>query len=177
MAKYLIFLNLQIVGPKGRFSNGKSGLILFVGLLLGYCTSKENDPIPQSFFGYTLDQKLTGEEAKNFVNRLHFNPVTDVKNEIGFYSSGRNKLLIYITYYENETIAKENELLMTKKISPESPVFSGGEYFELSSLEIYKCFGMGQNHYVFTHGNKLIWFQVDTEIGDSFLKSYLEYLN
>ncbi|MCF8243101.1 MAG: hypothetical protein K9J16_17120, partial [Melioribacteraceae bacterium] len=40
MAKYLIFLNLQIVGTKGRFSNGKSGLIktLFGDETFGYLT-------------------------------------------------------------------------------------------------------------------------------------------
>ena len=40
--------------------------------------SKEINYLPETLFEYKLEKKLDGEEAKNFVNKLHFTPVFDL---------------------------------------------------------------------------------------------------
>ncbi len=133
--------------------------------------------LPDEFFELKLTRKLTGDDAKDFVNKLHFQKVTDLENEIGFYEGGKGKALIYITYYPSEKEALSDEKKMTEKISPQNSVFIGGEYFELDGKSIYRTFGMGQSHYVFTKDNALLWVSVDSIWGKEFLEKYLDYLN
>jgi hypothetical protein len=82
--------------------------ILFVILLILFSVScsTEKNLLPEEFFGLKLQKKLTGIEAKRFVDELHFQEVAPEKNEIGFYDSQAGKAVFYITYYKDETSAR-----------------------------------------------------------------------
>ena len=149
--------------------------ILILGLLFLSCSPEVNF-LPDEFFGLSLTKKMVGNEAKEFVNKLHFEPVTETKNEIGFYESKKGSALIYITHYNNNGDAKADYKLMTEKISPQNSVFIGAEYLMLNEKEVYRCFGMGQSHYVFYLGKELFWISVDTHFGKEYVKRYIDYL-
>ena len=149
--------------------------ILF-GLLLFSCSAEVNF-LPNKFFDLTLTKKLNGEEAKEFVNKLHFEPVTETENEIGFYEGEGGAALIYITHYNKKEIAEADYKLMTEKISPKNSVFIGSEYLMLKEKEVFRCFGMGQSHFVFYLGRELFWISVDTHFGKKFVQRYIEYLS
>jgi len=133
--------------------------------------------LPEDFFGLRLTKKLTGKEAKEFVNNLHFQNVTNLENEIGFYEGKAGNAIIYITHYNTKETTKINYKKMVKKISPENSVFVKPEYLKLGGIEIYRCFGIGQSHYVFPYNKELFWISVDTYFGKKFVKEYLSYLN
>jgi hypothetical protein len=120
---------------------------------------------------------LSGKEAKEFVNNLHFKSVTDLENEIGFYDEKAGSAIIYITHYNTREAANSDYKKMVKKISPENSVFIKPEYLKLGGMEIYRCFGMGQSHYVFPYNKILFWISVDTHFGKKFVGEYLSYLN
>lgn len=121
-------------------------------------------------------KKLAGREATEFINNLHFQAVAAEKNEIGFYEGESGPAIIYVSYYtSNETAAAEGKR-MSEKISPENSVFIGGEYLEVSGKAVYRCFGMGQTHFVFTHQKALFWMSVNTMKAKAILAAYLEYL-
>ncbi|MBS4034605.1 MAG: hypothetical protein KGZ85_09080 [Ignavibacterium sp.] len=151
-------------------------LSFFVLLLLIGCSSKK-DLLPEEFFGLILQKKLTGVEAKKFVDELHFQEVAPDQNEIGFYSSPIGSSIIYITYYRDEITALTEYEKMINKISPENSVFINPEIANISGKDIYRCFGMGQSHYVFAYGKELYWISVDTHFGKKFIEEYLEYIN
>lgn len=148
---------------------------IIVIILLSAC-SNQVEYLPEELLGYKLENKLTGEEAKMFVNRLHFNDVTNLENEIGFYSDAEKELIIYITFYENQDLARQDELKMTKKISPQNSVFLAGKYIEIGSFEVYQCYGMGQAHYVFSKDGQLFWISVDSVTGKEFVQNYLKII-
>lgn len=145
-------------------------------LLLISCSSEKN-LLPEEFFGLKLQKKLTGVEAKKFVDELHFQEVAPDNNEIGFYSSPIGSSIIYITYYRDELTALTEYEKMINKISPENSVFINPEIVNISGKDIYRCFGMGQSHYVFAYGKELYWISVDTHFGKKFIEEYLEYIN
>lgn len=151
-----------------------SVFIIFV--LLTFC-AKDPELFPEYYFELNLIKKLTGSEAKNFVNRLHFNSVTNEKNEIGFYSGTKGNAIIYITYYDNEITATDNYKKMTEKISPDNSVFTNSSYINISGRNIYRTFGMGQTHYVFTFSNKLFWISAEMQWAQDFLTEYLTILD
>lgn len=150
-----------------------SALIL---LTLSFC-AEEPETIPQEFSGLKLTKHLTGAEAINFVNRLHFNSVTSEKNEIGFYSGEKGNAIIYVTYYNDENTASDNYEKMTVKISPENSVFEKGSFMTVSGRRVYRTFGMGQTHYVFTISNKLFWISAETVWARKFLDEYIDLID
>lgn len=144
-------------------------------ILLFFCTGEEN-LLPENFHGYVLKQKLVGNEAARFVNRLHFQDVSTERNEIGFYEQGANSAVIYISHYRSSKQAQDDFEKMTRKISPDNSVFTGGAFLEVDGRRVYRCFGMGQTHFVFAHSRQLFWLSVETTTGKQFLSDYLEYL-
>ena len=132
--------------------------------------------LPEDFFGLHLTKKLTGEEAKDFVNKLHFQQVTETESEIGFYEGDEGRALIYITHYQNPEDAENDYNKMTEKISAGNTVFIGSEYVNIDSRKVYRTFGMGQSHYVFYLNNELYWVSVDTHFGMKLVEEYLNYV-
>jgi hypothetical protein len=144
-------------------------------ILLISC-SLNNNYLPEDFFGLRLTKKLTGNDAKEFVNNLHFQNVADLENEIGFYEGSAGRAIIYLTHYNTEEITKSNYKKMVNKIGPENSIFVKPEYLKLGGMEIYRCFGMGQSHYVFPYNKKLFWISVDTHFGKKFVEEYLNHI-
>lgn len=151
--------------------------LLFVLLFTLISCSQNKNYLPDNFFGLTLTRKLTGDDAKSFVDKLHFQNVATTSNEIGFYKGEKGEAIIYISYYESKEKAFEDEIRMTKKISPENSAFIMGSYIEINERKIYRTFGMGQTHYVFTHYNSLFWLSVETVGAEKFLEEYLNFLS
>jgi len=138
--------------------------------------SEQKDYFPEIIKEQKLTKKITGEEAKNFVDHLHTQKVAADKNEIGFYEGDRGTTTVYISYYNSSLEADEEGQKMTEKISPENSVFTGGQTIDVEGRQVYRCFGMGQTHFVFSHGKQLFWISVNTVIANDFLSDYLNYL-
>lgn len=149
-------------------------LLLLSGVILT-CAS-ERDLLPGEILGHTLQRQLSGEEARLHVNQLHLQAVTDTENRIGFYQGEKEPATIYVTKYTNAAAAEADLHKMTEKISPQNSVFISGEYLEMKGLQVYRCFGMGQTHFVFTHREHLFWVSVSTVLGKRFVTAYLDYL-
>lgn len=152
-------------------------ILISFWLLFQIGCSKKNDSLPDSISNLILTKKVSGDEAKDYINKLHFQPVTETENEIGFYKGEKGEAVIYITHYKNSIDPKADYEKMTKKISPENSVFIYPSFFELNGRKIYKCFGMGMTHYVFYHDSELFWISVDTHISEIFLSDYLNILD
>ena len=138
--------------------------------------ARQRDLLPNEFLGLSLQKKLEGAEAVEFVDRMHLQKVASVKNEIGFYAGEKGKATIYVTHYGDPETAAAEEKKMTAKISPENSVFIMVEHKEIDGKPIYRCFGMGQTHYVFSDREQLFWISVETLMADSFIRAYLDYL-
>ena len=154
----------------------KRSPFLLMIIFLTSC-SFNNEYLPEDLFGLRLTKKLTGEEAKSFVNKLHGKTVAETENEIGLYKGDAGKALIYIAHYKKPEDAKKYYDKMTKKISLGNSMFIGSEYVDIGGKKIYRAFGMGQSHYIFLHNKELFWISVDTLFGKKFVKEYLSYLN
>lgn len=150
-------------------------LIIIAFFTLSFCDSK-TEYLPGTLYGLERSRKLTGREAEEFVNRLHFNKVTNAENRIGFYEGKPGRLTIYLTLYENDTIAKSDKDRMIKKISPSNSVFSPVMFMKHHGKMIGYTFGMGQKHFIFSHNNLLFWISVEKSWADNFLDYYFEYV-
>jgi len=139
------------------------------------CSPNKNY-LPEDFFGLHLTKKMIGKDAEAFINNLHFQKVSEMENEIGFYEGKAGRAIIYITHYNNVETTKSYYKKMIMKISPENSVFIKPEYLKMSGMEIYRCFGIGQSHYVFPYKKELFWISVDTHFGKKFFEKYLNFV-
>ena len=149
--------------------------LLLIILLISSC-SDEPYSLPDKIFELELSNKLQGSEAADYVNNLHFVEVTDKMNVIGFYKGDKGNAVIYLTIYSSNEEAISDEKKMTDKISPENSVFILGRYIDFENKRIYRTFGMGQTHYVFTHNNILYWISAETLWAKDFLNEFLNYV-
>lgn len=147
--------------------------ILF--LFLNGC-SEQKEYLPESFGDMIRTDLIKGEKAKKIIDELHNKEVTPVKNEIGYYTTVRGKATIYVTHYDDIETANLELIKMTDKISPGNTPFIRGEYLKYDEQNIYRCFGMGQTHFIFAEEKNLYWITVDTHIGNQVLNDYLQII-
>jgi len=152
-------------------------LIVLSVLLAGCACQKEPDFLPEHLLGYQLTKKLNGPEARAFVDKIHLREVTPENNIIGFYQKENMPLTIYITEYNSTGEAEKNFEMMTRKISPGNSVFINGEYLEIEGRKLYRCFGMGQTHFVFNIDHRLFWISVNTIEAGKFIRDYLKNIS
>jgi len=146
-------------------------LFLLSFILFSNC-SRHNEPLPERVNQLTLVKTISGQEAKDYINKLHFQPVTENENLIGHYENESVSAIVYVTLYKNQEDAKIDFDKMTKKISPENSVFIYPQFFDYKGNNIYKCFGMGMTHFVFAKDKKLYWISVDTHIAKNFFDEF-----
>jgi len=151
-------------------------VLIFFILLIHINCSTQRDTLPENISGLKLSRKMTGDAAKESINRLHFQPVTDTENQIGFFKSKIGEAIIYVTRYKNYEESKIEFEKMTTKISPENSAFFNPSFFKQNGKNIYQCFGMGMTHFIFYDNNDLFWVSADTHLASEFLKNYINYL-
>ena len=161
--------------------NGNRRLILPVILIFSIgigsgCVDKAQEFLPVRLGELKLDKKLTGQEALDFVNKLHLQPVTHAKNEIGFYRGESGAATIYITRYPDADKAETDFRKMTAKISPQNSVFTDSEFTRIGEKFVYRCRGMGQVHLIFTEQEALVWFAAEPPLVDQLIEDYLAFL-
>lgn len=146
----------------------------FISLIvLGFLScSRSKEPLPEKVNQLLLVKTITGQEAKDYINKLHFQPVTENENLIGYYENASGSAVVYVTLYKSNSDAENDFVKMTKKISPENSVFIYPQFFEQEGNQIYKCFGMGMTHFVFVSDKKLYWISVDTHLANDFLNEF-----
>ncbi len=149
-------------------------LLLILTVLFFIQCSQSKNPLPDKVNNLRLVKLVEGEEAKKYINKLHFQPVTEHENYIGFYEDLSGSAIVYLTLYPDKEKALNDFQKMTKKISPENSIFTSPEFFTYRSEVIYKCTGMGMLHYVFVKNKGLYWISVDFYLADSFFKNFYQ---
>jgi hypothetical protein len=152
-------------------------LIIFpviCAFMLSSCTRPDTF-LPDEIYGYKLSDKITGEQAKKIVDQLHFREVSPSFNEIGFYRNESGPLTIYVSRYSNTEEADSVLQKMSGKILQDKQVFILGEYISFQDQKLFRCFGLSQTHFIFTHGRYLIWMSVNTIKAMDILEAYLKH--
>lgn len=144
---------------------------LFLFILIQSCSKKKEFP-PEKVNDLILVKTISGIEAKNYINKLHFQPVTENENLIAYYENPSGQAIVYVTFYSNSKDAENDFQKMTEKISPENSVFIYPQFFTFEENRIYKCFGMGMTHFVFALNKKLYWISVDTHLSKNFFEDF-----
>lgn len=121
------------------------------------------DALPQSIGSLSLQQLQSGEEARQEIDRLHGKQINFRRGYIGTYGNGRAKL--WVSEYDSEGEAAAGIGKMAQRMQASK----GGNFWHFREISIqgvavYFVVGMGQAHYFFQKGRKVIWLAVDPSL-------------
>jgi hypothetical protein len=147
---------------RGRMADGL-GLLCFAAtlLLLAACGSREV-PLPQSIGVLRLEKLQAGEEARRGINRLHGKQIGFQRGYIGFYAAENGRAQLWLSEHSSSSEAAESvEKMAGRMTQGEQQVFLHFRQMIIEERKVYSAVGMGQVHYFFQKGAKVIWLAVD----------------
>jgi uncharacterized protein YcfL len=145
-------------------------LILF--LLFG-CSQKEDSPVPSEILDLQRTELISGEAAAEIINHLHQQSVTQGDNYVARYGNNEYTATYYLSVYENETEAQYELQAMVASMERGGHVFDHVRPITVNERAVWMALGMGQAHYFYAEGSRLVWLAVDVPIAEDALKSIL----
>ena len=144
-----------------------SAFPFFLSLLAVFgCVNGKNN-IPQELGGLELFRVVRGDEADDFVNKMHGKKLGVKKNLIAYYGSKNSRNVLYISVYEEVEEAKADLQSMAIKMVKGTAVFTPLKFNKMGDGVRFRTEGMGLIHCFYRVDNMLIWWQVEPDKFDS----------
>ncbi len=141
-----------------------AGRIILIGVslfLLSPLPSLGNS-LPETIGAFRLKQVISGKEAKKEIDRLHGKKIGYKAGYIGSYEDGDKKARIWISEYSVKSEAVEGIRRMSQGLKAnEGTPFWHFREISIDGLPVYFAVGMGQVHYFFQKGIRIIWLAAD----------------
>jgi hypothetical protein len=169
-----------MTGPRALF---RAVLLFALGglaLALSSCSFAPEEPaslaslFPQRVEGLRLDQLLTGDEARQAVDRLHSKAIPMEDAAIGHYVGAPGPMAVWISRAGNAAGAREQVAVMLEKMvrMPGSP-FGEPAQREAFGTRVWVVPGMGQEHAICSVGQRVYWIGADPAALEAALAAFL----
>ena len=150
-------------GTLGNFSRNVPFVLLFLLLLIA-CSSTDI-PLPQSIGSMRLEKVQSGEEARREIDRLHGKQISFLRGYIGTYVAENGSGQLWISEHSSEREATEVIEKMAHGMKQgKQQQFWHVRKMMIEQRPVYLALGMGQAHYFFQNGAKVIWLAVDPSL-------------
>jgi hypothetical protein len=137
---------------------------LFLFLLLPIACNSTDIPLPQSIGSMRLEKVQSGEEARGEIDRLHGKQISFLRGYIGTYVAENGGGQLWVSEHSSEKEATEAIEKMAHGIKHEKQQFWHFRKMMIEQRPVYLAVGMGQAHYFFQNGTKVIWLAVDPSL-------------
>lgn len=128
--------------------------------------------VPQQIAGVRMSDSKTGDDAIEDVAQMHGKEFPVLYGAIAIY--GDRKITLWVSGAPSADIALQMTNAMRDKIAQGNSPFTPTEEIRDNNRTVYVLEGMGQVHYYFQSGDRVIWLAVDPAIADKALKQILE---
>ncbi len=122
--------------------------------------------LPQSIGPLRLEQLKSGEDARDEINRLHGKRISFQRGYIGTYKGEHGIAKVWVSEYGTSREAAEalGRMARGMKLGKQETFW---HFLETSveNVQVFFVVGMGQAHYFFQKGFKVIWLAVDPSLG------------
>jgi hypothetical protein len=151
-----------------RFVFVSLSLILFMPLMTW------GNSLPQSIGPLALVKLQSGEEARKEIDRLHGKQLGYREGYIGTYADGDGKAKLWVSEYGSlEEAAKATAKMVQGMKGGEQKNFWHFQEIPIEGVPVYFVVGMGQAHYFFQKGVKVIWLAVDPPLAKQAIRDLL----
>lgn len=142
-------------------------------LLIAGCTPRDGEPVPHTILHLDRAEVLSGDAAAEIINHLHQKSVVPEENYVGRYKGNDQTATYYLSIYANPDEAEAELHTMIESMERGGHVFDHIREINVNDHNIWMALGMGQAHYFYAEGNRLIWLAIDIEIAEEGIKSLL----
>ncbi|MBM4168167.1 MAG: hypothetical protein FJ215_03290 [Ignavibacteria bacterium] len=148
-------------------------LVVITGTALLFLSLRSTSILPDSLSSLALVRHVTGDDAREFVDRLHGKGVSPAETEIGFYEGERGKATIYVSSYRRGKEAEEAYSRMVRLIEAGNPVFGHFQIVEIESHSVAFSLGLGRAHYFYVSEAHLFWLEADLPVASDTIRDLL----
>jgi hypothetical protein len=155
------------------------GIILLVGSIgaLYFNQAFANpgeEPLSKQMAGLTLSAAIKGQEAIQDFTSLHGKQFPISSGAMGLYGSN-NQVVLWVAGTPLPPLAAQMVVDMQRKIDEgRSPFKPEGQHLEGGRV-VYWLTGMGQQHFYFQAGARVIWLAANPEFAEAALKQALDF--
>jgi hypothetical protein len=155
--------------PLYNFCTNAPLLLLFLLLLIA-CNSTDI-PLPQSIGSMRLEKVQSGEDAKQEIDRLHGKQISFLRGYIGTYVAETGSGQLWVSEHSSEREAAEAIEKMAHGMKQgKQQQFWHFRKMILEQRPVYFAVGMGQAHYFFQNGVKVIWLAADPTLAEEAIR-------
>lgn len=129
---------------------------------------------PNTLAGLSLSRQITGWTALDDIERLHGTTIPMVDGAIAYYDDGQAVLWISSTWLPFMAIRQVET--MTERIAEGRSPFTPVSTRQVDSLIVYELTGMGQTHYYFQLGRRVVWLAVSPHLAEQSLTELIRKL-
>ncbi len=153
-------------GSKGPLCNFSTNvLFVFLFLLLLIACSSTDISLPQSIGSMRLEKVQSGEEARREIDKLHGKQISFLRGYIGTYVAENGSGQLWVSEHSSEREATETIEKMAQGMKQgKQQQFWHFRKIIIDQRPVYLAVGMGQAHYFFQKGAKVIWLAVDPSL-------------
>ena len=154
------------------------GLLLAGSIALGLYTQAVNnpgsEPTPNTLAGLSLSQLSTGQAAVKEVASLHGQGFPLVSGAIAVYGGGA--ATVWVTGTLLDPLAAQMVTAMETRIAQgNSPFTPAGRRTALDGRAVHELTGMGQRHFYFQAGRRVVWLAADAALAEPALTELLAF--
>lgn len=136
--------------------------LLLVALLFLRPVVSTGNSLPQSIGSLQLKKLQGGREAREEIDRLHGKQLPFRQGYIGTYRAERGKAKLWVSEYGTEKEAAEATGKMAEGMKrSKQKNFWHFQQIQIQGVPVFFVVGMGQAHYFFRKGLRVIWLAVD----------------
>jgi hypothetical protein len=148
--------------------------VLFLLLLIA--CSPNDIPLPQHIGSMRLEKVQSGEEARREIDRLHGKQISFLRGYIGTYVAENGGGQLWLSEHSSAKEATEAIEKMADGMKQEKQQFWYFRKMIIEQRPVYLAVGMGQAHYFFQNGTKVIWLAVDPSLAKEAIRDAVRKL-
>lgn len=155
------------------------GLLFFLvsmALLIHQLRPEERNTelLPRQLVGLPLQRAVYGVQAIDEIRRLHNSSLPLSDGAVGVYGK-QGELQLWVSVADSEALAEQLVEEMEQKIAQGNSPFVPVADWEQRGTKIYALEGLGQLHYYFRTGTRVIWLAADAALAEDALADVLAY--
>lgn len=122
--------------------------------------SHSSEHVPQNLGQLELVGKITGDNARSEIGKLHGKGIEMVDGYIAEYSHNQSRVTVWVAEASSEVGASGLLKQMVDRIGAENQAFRNLRAISVGGREVYTADGKGGDHYFYASDNKVIWLAI-----------------
>lgn len=153
------------------------GFVLLIGvafiILHGQVSSPAIGDLPQSIAGFALADVSTGDDAVVEIQNLHLGDFQVDDAVVAAY--GTQNVVLWAAQADSDAGAQALLTSMDNAILDTDTPFSMLGVYQFSGREVRSLDGLGQLHFYFQSGSKVVWLATDAVVAEQSLQEVLRF--